>query len=551
MGIMDKKKFPSGREENVMDDVSYSAHISNGKSAINSRAKLSGVAKHNLRKYRSKEYDRENIVLLFGSTNLLHDVKKVYKDTFTEALQRYNQKQTRADRKIEDYFEHLSGKNQDMAVEIIFQCGDKDFWEYIFSDTDKKRENKEKICKVYDTLLEQLQKEMPDFKVANAVVHFDEASPHMHVVGVPVGRGFKRGLETKVSKRSVFTPKTLENILQDNLRETASIQMLIYYDVFVKDKQKGKNHDLTVAEYKVQQETRRLEKIEAGIDEKEDLLYNAFTRLTHVEGKAAEAERHLSDTQAEIAETEKDLIQIKTESRETKQKLLAEQEKIKEENQSLKTDTLILRSKKEILLSEVSRAENEMEQMKMKKDGLLEDIGVLDREFEKRLDFISVLDKLRELLHKLLSMIPLVREFTRLVEEKRDINAATPYSYTPLGRLLKEYRTPLPHYEKYVIFPEIASWQTSKGEMVPVYEDFNKRGIDYRLVGFRNMQTEQNIRVIDIKDEIIPENRICTLEQAEVYVKAVESFMEEMKLEETRYDRFVYQTDKEKDRWSR
>ena len=45
--------------------------------------------------------------------------------------------------------------------------------------------------------------------VANAVVHYDEASPHMHVVGVPVGKGFKRGLTTKVSKRSVFTQDTL------------------------------------------------------------------------------------------------------------------------------------------------------------------------------------------------------------------------------------------------------------------------------------------------------------------------------------------------------
>jgi len=59
-----------------MNEVSYSAHISNGKSALNSNGRLSGVAKHNLRKYRSKEYDRENIVLLFGSTNLMRDVKK-------------------------------------------------------------------------------------------------------------------------------------------------------------------------------------------------------------------------------------------------------------------------------------------------------------------------------------------------------------------------------------------------------------------------------------------------------------------------------------------
>ncbi len=415
---MDKKKFPPGGEEDGMDDVSYSAHISNGKSAINSKGKLSGVAKHNLWKYRSKEYDRENIVLLFGSTNLLQDVKKVYQDTFTEALEQYNKKQTRADRRIEDYFEHVSDKNQDMAVEIIFQCGDKDFWDNIFIETDNEKENKENICKVYDTLLEQLQQEMPDFKVANVVVHFDEASPHMHVVGVPVGRGFKRGLETKVSKRSVFTPKTLENILQNHLRETASMQMLIHYGVFVKDKQKGKNYDLTVAEYKVQQETKRLEMVAGFLEEKQDRLFDASLRLEQAKKEVLEAERVLSDTKIELAGEEEDLIQIKTESMETKQKLMAEQEEIKQENLSLKIDTLTLHSDKERLLRDVRKAADEKEQIQVKKEGLLEDIGVLDKEFGKRLDFINVLDKLKAILSKLLSMIPLVREFARLVEEK-------------------------------------------------------------------------------------------------------------------------------------
>lgn len=520
--MTDKKKFSFGREGDVMDDVSYSAHISNGKSAINSKGKLSGVAKHNLRKYRSKEYDRENIVLLFGSTNLMRDVKKVYRDTFAEALQQYNQKQTRADRQIEDYFEHVSDKNQDMAVEIIFQCGDKDFWENIFIETENDKENKENICKVYDTLLEQLQKEMPDFKVANAVVHFDEANPHMHVVGVPIGRGFKRGLETKVSKRSVFTPKTLENILQNRLRETANVEMLIHFGVFVKDKQKGKNHDLSVTEYKVQQETKRLDMVTGFLNEKQDRLFDTSNRLEQVEKEVSEAERQLSDTKMELAETEKDLIQIKTESRETKQKLLAEQEEIKQENLSLKTDTLTLHARKE---------------------DLLYDVSVLDKEFEKRLDFIDVIDKLKAILHKLLSMIPVVREFARLVEEKRDIRAASPYGYTPLGRLLKEYRTPLPRYERLVIFPEIASWQTTRGEVVPVYEDYNGRGMDYRLVGFWNVQTKQAIKVLEIRDEIIPENRICTLEQAEVYMKAAENFMEDMKApENVRNNRPVYRT---------
>ena len=146
----------------------------------------------------------------------------------------------------------------------------------------------------------------------------------------------------------------------------------------------------------------------------------------------------MSDTKAEIAGAKEDLIQIKAKSRETKQKLMAEKEEIKQENLLLKIDTLTLHSDKERLLRDVRKAADEKEQIQAKKEGLLEDIGVLDKEFEKRLDFINVLDKLKALFYKLLSMIPLVREFARLVEEKRDIRAASPYGYTPLGRLLRE-----------------------------------------------------------------------------------------------------------------
>lgn len=103
----------------------------------------------------------------------------------------------------------------------------------------------------------------------------------------------------------------------------------------------------------------------------------------------------------------------------------------------------------------------------------------------------------------------------RRLDEPENIRAASTYGYIPLGRLLKEYRTPLPRYERLVIFPEITSWQTTRGNVVPLYEDFNRRGTDYRLVGFWNVQTEQAIKVLEIRDEIIPENRICTLEQAE------------------------------------
>lgn len=117
-----------------MGEISFSNHISNKKSAINSKAKLTGVAKHNLRKYHSQDYSRDNITLLYGTTNLMQDVKNVYRKEFDAALHKYNAKQTRPERRIGDYFEHVSETEQDMAVEVIIQCGDKKFWEQNIGD---------------------------------------------------------------------------------------------------------------------------------------------------------------------------------------------------------------------------------------------------------------------------------------------------------------------------------------------------------------------------------------------------------------------------------
>jgi hypothetical protein len=211
------------------------------------------VAKHNLRKYKSSDYSASQVILLCGSENLIQDVKDVYRREFDAALREYNEKQTRKDRKIKDYFEHVAeAENQDIAVEIIFQCGDKAFWEQHENDKDK-------VCYVYIYILSMLQKLLLDFKVANAVIHFDEASPNMQVVGVPIWEGRKRGLRKKVSKRTVFTLEVLSTVLQDRLREEAGNCFKFHYNERIGEKRQGRNHDLTVAEYKVQKENEKEE----------------------------------------------------------------------------------------------------------------------------------------------------------------------------------------------------------------------------------------------------------------------------------------------------
>ena len=236
-----------------MAGLSYSAHLSQKNSAINSKAKLSGVAKHNLRKYRSLEYDKENIVILWGTDKLVQDVKKVYKEQFDEAVREYNKKQTRDDRKIDDYFEKTAKSNKDMAVELIFQIGDKEFW-------DKNHDKRRKMDAAFKEMLNMLQKEAPNLVVANAVIHYDEASPHMHVVAVPVADGFKKGMSRQVSKRKVCTKEFLENVLQGRIREYAEGRSFIWIGEFLKRKKKGRNNDLAVKEYKVKKENEKYEK---------------------------------------------------------------------------------------------------------------------------------------------------------------------------------------------------------------------------------------------------------------------------------------------------
>ena len=273
-----------------MAGLSYSAHLSRKNSAINSKAKLTGVAKHNLRKYRSLEYDKENIVILWGTDKLVQDVKKVYKEQFDDAVREYNKKQTRDDRKIDDYFEKTAKSNRDMAVELIFQIGDKEFW-------DKNPDKRRRMDVAFKEMLNMLQEEAPNLVVANAVIHYDETSPHMHVVAVPVADGFKKGISKQVSKRKVCTKEFLEKVLQGRIREYAEGRSFIWIGEFLKGKEKGRNNDLAVKEYKVKRENEKYEKVVKEVEN----LNNEILKKT-VEKKIAD--KKLEKTYEEMKEAD-------------------------------------------------------------------------------------------------------------------------------------------------------------------------------------------------------------------------------------------------------
>ncbi len=191
-----------------MEELSYSLHLGNDKNkskkarrtaktndtnttsfnnnAIQNHQQLSKVDKHNLRKY---DDDKELICIIKGTSSIVEDTKNLYLELFEDARIKYNEKQIRNDRKIENYFNHISNDNKrDLACEIIIELGDMDFW------VDKDDKFKKKMSEVFKEQINDLEEVVPNFKISNATIHFDESSPHLHIVGVPFKDGMKNGM---------------------------------------------------------------------------------------------------------------------------------------------------------------------------------------------------------------------------------------------------------------------------------------------------------------------------------------------------------------------
>ncbi len=218
--------------------------------AIQNATGLSKADKHNCRKY---DNNRDNIEVIKGSFSIYEDVKKLYKDEFEEARLEYNSRQTREDRKIKDYFTHVSNNSKnDLACEIIIELGDKNFW-----DT-KDLTYKKKMTNVFKEQVTDLENILPNFKIASAIIHYDETSPHLHIIGVPIKTKTKNGMAKQVGKSSVFTKESLVK-LQDKMRTLCieSFNKEYLSNDKLKTKLKGRNKDYHVTEMENYQRMKR------------------------------------------------------------------------------------------------------------------------------------------------------------------------------------------------------------------------------------------------------------------------------------------------------
>ena len=226
-------------KQNGKNNISVTTSLPNN--AIQNVRQLSKVDKHNYRKY---DNNQELIEIDIGTSSPLNDVKELYLIEFEESRLEYNSKQSRLSRMINNYFESVSNnEKKDLACEIILELGDKKYW-----DT-KDKSFKEKMSEVYKKQVNDLELLVPNFKIASAIIHFDETSPHLHIVGVPIKYKNKNGMEKQVGKSDVFTKESLIR-LQDKMRTLCIEEFNQVYslDSTLKSKQKGRNRDIHVAD---------------------------------------------------------------------------------------------------------------------------------------------------------------------------------------------------------------------------------------------------------------------------------------------------------------
>ena len=275
----DKNRKNSVRSS-AKNNISGTTSMTNN--GIQNAKTLSKCDKHNYRKY---DNEQEQIVIVRGTSSLYKDVQDFYKTEFEEARLEYNNKQTRDDRKIDDYFKKVSDNSKsDLACEIIIELGDKNFW-----DT-KDLDYKHKMTNVYSKQVDDLELIMPNFKVCSAIIHYDETSPHMHIVGVPIKYNCKTGMSMQVGKTDVFTRTSLKQI-QDKMRTMCIEEYNNEYnlDTTLKQKLKGRNRDIHVSDMSNYQQ------IKQQLDKNKDKLVKVNEKYTELKNDTKDIKVLLDD----------------------------------------------------------------------------------------------------------------------------------------------------------------------------------------------------------------------------------------------------------------
>lgn len=256
-----------------------------------------GSLTHNRRDFIAENVDSSRTPLNVEYCN--EDIRAVYHELFDDALAHYNEKQTRRDRVIDDYYEKIrTGKQEKLFEELIIQIGNKD-------DMNATSENGQLARQMLDEYMHSFQQRNPTLRVFSAHLHMDEATPHLHIDFIPFTTGSKRGLETRVSLKKALealgfaggtkSHTELNQWIEAEKQALASI--MARHDIEWEQKGTHEEH-LSVLDYKKQERSKEVAALETQIDALQEQTATAETMLS-------EKQEQLDDIAPILKNTEK------------------------------------------------------------------------------------------------------------------------------------------------------------------------------------------------------------------------------------------------------
>lgn len=256
-----------------------------------------GSLTHNRRDFIAENVDSSRTPLNVEYRN--EDIRTVYHELFDDALARYNEKQIRRDRVIDDYYEKIrTGKQEKLFEELIIQIGNKD-------DMNASSENGQLARQVLDEYMQSFQQRNPTLRVFSAHLHMDEATPHLHIDFIPFTTSSKRGLETRVSLKKALealgfaggtkSHTELNQWIESEKQALASI--MARHDIEWEQKGTHEEH-LSVLDYKKQERSKEVAALETQIGALQEQTATAETMLS-------EKQEQLDDIAPILKNTEK------------------------------------------------------------------------------------------------------------------------------------------------------------------------------------------------------------------------------------------------------
>lgn len=255
-----------------------------------------GSVDHNCRKFIAANVEPERTHLNISYCN--EPIRKVYHELFDDALARYNARQTRSDRQIEDYYEKIcSGKQEKPFHELVIQIGNKD-------DTGSATEIGEVAREMLDEYFRDFRERNPNLHVFSAHLHMDEATPHIHIDFVPVISGSSRGLDTRVSLKKALEAQGFRggtrSATEWNLwvqSEKEQLARVMERHGFEWEQKGTHEQHLSVIEYKKQERAKELAAVEEKLAEKTDEFDTLAKRVIRL----ADGTQEYSDLEERLA----------------------------------------------------------------------------------------------------------------------------------------------------------------------------------------------------------------------------------------------------------